>query len=140
MMSKHRKLSENTVLKRSGGSGVAKSLLLGAKRERSEHIWGSVSLPQEKLLGTTPLRCLENEGNALFSYILHHKHDYIEYKIGRMFCLIWIKNFCSRSILIFEELSSFHYFIIVLSVYSIVCKNLLQKKLFFSIQILQIII
>ena len=38
-------------------------------------VWG---LPPEKCFGATPLRCSENEGNALFCYILHHKHDYIE--------------------------------------------------------------
>ena len=70
-----------------GSSGVARSLLLGGARgERIEEIWGSGGLPPEKFLGATPLRCSENEGNALFSYILHHKHDYIEHKIGRMFC------------------------------------------------------
>ena len=33
-----------------------------------------------KFLGATPFRRSENEGNALFSHILHHKHDYIEHK------------------------------------------------------------
>ena len=33
-----------------------------------------------KFWGATPFRRSENEGNALFSYILHHKHDYIEHK------------------------------------------------------------
>ena len=68
----------------------------GAKRERSEQKWGSRGLPPEKFLGTTPLRCLQNEGNALFSYILHHKHDYIEHQIGMTFCSIWIKNLYSK--------------------------------------------
>ena len=67
----------------------------GARCERSEETWGSGGLPPEKFLGTTPLRRSENEGNALFSYILHHKPDYIEHKIGWMFCSIWIKNLCS---------------------------------------------
>ena len=77
-------------------SGVARSLLLGGARcERSEQTWGSGGLPPEKFLETTPLRRSENEGNALFSYVLHHKPDYIEQKIGWMFCSIWIKDLCS---------------------------------------------
>ena len=67
----------------------------GARCERSEQTWGSGGLPPEKLLETTPLRRSENEGNALFSYVLHHKPDYIEQKIGWMFCSIWIKDLCS---------------------------------------------
>ena len=56
---------------------------------------GVQGLPPEKFLETTPLRRSENEGNALFSYILHHQPDYIEQKIGWMFRSIWIKNLCS---------------------------------------------
>ena len=55
-------------------SGVARSLFFGG---------GSASVAS--IYGGPPLRCSENEGNALFSYILHHKHDYIEHEIGRMF-------------------------------------------------------
>ena len=52
----------------------------GAVWERSEKIRGSGGLPPGKFLGATPIRRSENEGNALFSHILHHKHDYIEHK------------------------------------------------------------
>ena len=73
-------------------SGVARSLLLGGQSASvASRNGGSGSLPPEKFFGATPLRCSENEGNALFSYILHHKREYIEHKIGRMFCSIWIK-------------------------------------------------
>ena len=52
----------------------------GAECERSEKIRGSGGLSPGKLLGAMPFRRSENEGNALFSYILYHKHDYIEHK------------------------------------------------------------
>ena len=52
----------------------------GAECERSEEIRGSGGLAPGKFLGATPFRRSENEGNALFSHILHHKHDYIEHK------------------------------------------------------------
>ena len=52
----------------------------GAECERSEEIRGSGGLPPGKFLGATPFRRSENEGNALFSHILHHKDDYIEHK------------------------------------------------------------
>ena len=62
-------------------SGVARSLPLGgAECERSEEIRGSGGLPPGKFLRATPFRRSENEGNALFSHILHHKDDYIEHK------------------------------------------------------------
>ena len=63
-------------------SGVARSLPLGggAECKRSEKKRGSGGLPPGKFLGATPFRRSENEGNALFSHILHHKHDYIEHK------------------------------------------------------------
>ena len=77
-------------------SGVARSLLLGEQGASVASRYGCPGgLLPEKVFETTPLRCSENEGNALFSYILHHKHDYIEHKIGRIFCSIWIKNLCS---------------------------------------------
>ena len=41
---------------------------------------GVRGLAPGKFLGATPFRRSENEGNALFSHILHHKHDYIEHK------------------------------------------------------------
>ena len=49
-------------------------------RTECEKIWRSGGLASGKFLGATPFRRSENEGNALFSYILHHKHDYIENK------------------------------------------------------------
>ena len=52
----------------------------GAECERNEEIRGSGGLPPGKCLGATPFRRSENEGNALFSHFLHHKHDYIEHK------------------------------------------------------------
>ena len=33
----------------------------------------------------TPFRRSENEGNAVLSYILHHKHGYNKREIGRLF-------------------------------------------------------
>ena len=36
-------------------------------------MWGFGGLPPGKFLGATPFRRSENEGNALFSHILHHK-------------------------------------------------------------------
>ena len=67
-------------------SGVARSLLLGGKGGAQRSDMGVQGLAPGKMLGGgTALKCSENEGNALLSYILHHKHDYIEHKIGRMF-------------------------------------------------------
>ena len=51
-------------------------------------------------MGATPFRRSENEGNALFSHILHHKHDYIEHK--RQDVLL---NFHQEIILIFASYS-----------------------------------
>ena len=82
-------------------SGVARSLPLGgAECERSEKKRGSGGLPPGKCLGATPFRRSEDEGNALFSYILHHKHDYIEHKRQDVF-----SNFSQEFILIIASYS-----------------------------------
>ena len=71
-------------------SGVARSLVFGGPSASIARTYGG---PGD--LAGHALEMLGKEGNALFSYILHHKHDYIEHKIGRMFCSIWIKFLCS---------------------------------------------
>ena len=72
----------------------------GPECERSEKKWGSGGLPSRKFLGATPFRRSENEGNALFSYILHHKHDYIEHKMQDV-----LLNFDQEFILIIASYS-----------------------------------
>ena len=64
---------------------------------------GGSGLAPGKILGAMPFRHLENEGNALFSYILHHKHDYIEHKrqdvllnFDQEFILI-IASYCKKA-------------------------------------------
>ena len=57
-------------------SGVARSLPLGGQSASAAKKYGGPG----KFLGATPFRRSENEGNALFSHILHHKDDYIEHK------------------------------------------------------------
>ena len=54
---------------------------------------------------TTPFRHSENEGNALFSNILHHKYDYIKHKMQDVLLnfdqeFILIIASCKRRILI----------------------------------------
>ena len=53
-----------------------------------------------KIFGATPFRRSENEGNALFSYILHHKRDYIEHKMQDV-----LFNFYQEFILIIASYS-----------------------------------
>ena len=72
----------------------------GPECKRSEKKWGSGGLPSSKFLKATPFRRSENEGNALFSYILHHKHDYIEHKMQDV-----LLNFDQEFILIIASYS-----------------------------------
>ena len=77
-------------------SGVARSLPFGgqsASVARKNGVRG-------KFLGATPFRHSENEGNALFSYILHHKNDYIERKMQDV-----LLNFDQEFILIIANYS-----------------------------------
>ena len=67
-----------------------------ASRHGGPGLFGGQKISRNlKIFGGHALEMLGNEGNALFSYVLHHKHGYIEHKIGRMLCSIWIKNLCS---------------------------------------------
>ena len=65
---------------------------LGGKMRAQRGNMGVRGLVPGKFLGATPFRRSENEGNALVSYILHHKHDYIEHKRQD---ILLIKNLCS---------------------------------------------
>ena len=82
-------------------SGVARPLPSGgAEYERSEKRLGSGGLPPGKFLGATPFRRSENEGNALFSYILHINMTTLNTK-GRTFFV----NFDQEFILIIASYS-----------------------------------
>ena len=82
-------------------SGVARPLPLAGRVRAQRESVGVRGLARGKIFGATPFRRSENEGNALFSHILHHKHDYIEGKF-RQDVLI---NFHQEIILIIASYS-----------------------------------